>query len=139
MRHFIWRVCTRTLSGRALLKHCHLIDDDLCPLCKTVSESLIHTLFTSTYVNDALKLLGLAKFMLAGDLSSMLDVIEGWGDVEEDKLVGWGFLAWSLWFRMNQVVFEEKLIPNHLLVEYSCKIKCEYVDFTTRIHNTTTS
>lgn len=40
VRHFTWRLCTSTLSTRALLKHRHLIDDDLYPLWKAELESL---------------------------------------------------------------------------------------------------
>lgn len=33
VRHFLWRVCTNTLSVKALLQSRHMVEDSTCPWC----------------------------------------------------------------------------------------------------------
>lgn len=45
VRHFLWRVCTGSLPVRALLKRRHMLDEDNCPWCIDMAETLNHALF----------------------------------------------------------------------------------------------
>ena len=44
IKHFIWRVCNNALPTNSNLKRRHIIDLDLCDLCKDALEDSLHAL-----------------------------------------------------------------------------------------------
>ncbi|XP_035547304.1 uncharacterized protein LOC118348875 [Juglans regia] len=51
-KHFLWRACTNYLSTKALLLKKKVGKDDMCPICKSESEAILHALWQCTVVND---------------------------------------------------------------------------------------
>lgn len=76
----------------------------------------------------------LADLTPAESFVSFLEVMEEWSNVDEERLASWGFLVWSLWYKGSKAVLNDHLIADHLLVERSGKLKCDYVNFTARVH-----
>ncbi|KAK1392380.1 hypothetical protein POM88_011436 [Heracleum sosnowskyi] len=50
-KHFLWCLCTETLPVRSLLKHRHLIDDEICPWCNLHAETASHAIFECAEIN----------------------------------------------------------------------------------------
>lgn len=96
VRHFLWRVCSGTLPVRALLKYRHLLEDDICPLCKKSSKTVCHMLFECELAKEALELGGFLEMIPREGVSSVRQLMEGWCDVNAEKVEGWAVLAWSL-------------------------------------------
>lgn len=93
------------LSVRALLKHRHLIIDDLCPLCNKSSETVFHMLFECELAKEAMMLGGFSELLPRTSVNFLIEMLEAWDEVNVEKVEGWAVLAWSLWFHRNQCVF----------------------------------
>lgn len=52
VKHFLWRLCIYTLPICGLLKHRHMIDDDLCPRDYGELETQEHAVFGCTFLRD---------------------------------------------------------------------------------------
>lgn len=49
-RHFMWRVCTKTLLVCVLLKRRHVVEDASCPWYLGTEETIQHALFTCSRI-----------------------------------------------------------------------------------------
>lgn len=63
VRLFWWRSVTNSLHMRSALKCRHIIEDDVCPLCKVSPKTLNHALLFCPMVRDAWVLAGLSSLL----------------------------------------------------------------------------
>lgn len=70
--HFLWRVWSLSLHVKALLKHRHIVEEDLFPLFLAESETFTYALFLITMVDDAWSLGGFSKFIPQTEIPFLL-------------------------------------------------------------------
>ncbi|KAF5450671.1 hypothetical protein F2P56_031001 [Juglans regia] len=106
-KHFLWRACTNSLPTNALLLKKKVGKDDMCPICKSESETILHALWQCTAVNDvwACKGSGVQKWSVMVvdfmDLWDRLCMKMNSGLLEEVAMILKG-----IWNRRNKYVFE---------------------------------
>ena len=50
IKHFVWRVCNNALPTKCNLKRRHIVESDVCELCKTNPKDALHALCFCSHV-----------------------------------------------------------------------------------------
>lgn len=78
VRHFMWRLCSSSLSVRNLLKYMQIVEDACGPLCSTVPEISSHAIFHCPTVHEACEVARLASLVPNDEFSCWLGLWNEW-------------------------------------------------------------
>ena len=122
--YFLWLACHNRLPTKLCLLRRNITADDLCPLCKSKSESLIHNLRDCPLVQPIWCNMGSVlpqDFFLVSNVKAW---IKTWStstlDTSFHPSIHWKdvfpLLCWSIWSARNKVAMEGALfIPSRVL------------------------
>ncbi|XP_010695648.1 uncharacterized protein LOC104908251 [Beta vulgaris subsp. vulgaris] len=117
VKHFLWRVCTNTLSVRGLLKHRHLSDDDTCPPGCGDVESQSHAIFGYPLLREIWFDSGCECFWNIANVGPMSEALVNMHGMDMGVRIKGAFLAWVLWNERNSLVFKDNITPPVILLE----------------------
>ncbi|KAL2905503.1 Tol-Pal system protein TolB [Bienertia sinuspersici] len=119
-RHFLWRLCTRTLPVLNLLKSRHLIEDTACPWYRKDEESWEHALFDCGRVAGLWTDTNCSSIVKDSCLLNACELVASWRIVDaktkQRGRVVVVFLMWGIWLVRNAKVFEELTTPDSVLL-----------------------
>ena len=110
---FIWLACHNRLPTKALLAQRHIIQDDICPLCKAAPETIMHILCDCSKVQTIwARVSNIAPDFFAG--TSTKTWIKTWSlsslDTKVLAEIQWKevfpILSWTIWSARNKAVME---------------------------------
>lgn len=134
VRHFLWRVCTNSLSLKGNLKRRHLIDDDRCPRCMWEEESVQHAFFGCAFATQLWDLMG-CKEMARHDVDeTTVDLMLLWSVLDKQIVQKGTYLMWNLWTERNKLVFENCSCHPAVITERVGRQVDEFNEYTTRIY-----
>ncbi|XP_023913698.1 uncharacterized protein LOC112025278 [Quercus suber] len=103
---FVWRACHNILPTFEKLRQRLIIEDDLCPICKRVPETILHALWKCAAAQDVWA--SCSHRMLQKGLTVQVSVIRLIEDLLHkltlDMFESFLVLCWLLWHRRNRVV-----------------------------------
>lgn len=79
---------------------------------------------------------GFVDMRLGDGVTSLLELFEVWEDIGVERIAGWAYLAWSTWYRRNQLVFEGLVNANGELVVRAGKMKARLTMLVTHLAST---
>lgn len=136
VRRFLWRLCTNSLHVRALLKQSHIIEDESCPWGCGATETPAHAIFKCPRVADLWADSGCEVMCIPDDLPTMCDLVASWRAIDTKVETKGAFLAWVIWGERDSVVFNNKAIPNQLLLDRVSGLALEYGNYVHNIYPT---
>ncbi|CAN1777433.1 Putative ribonuclease H protein At1g65750 [Linum perenne] len=103
VQYFLWLMAHGTLLTNAERKHRHMSDDDLCPRCRSASETILHVLRDCPFANEVWTNLGYSSSSPIRQGSCHSDWIKNILMHEDAMRVGIG--CWFLWKARNERLF----------------------------------
>ncbi|XP_048502752.1 uncharacterized protein LOC125498565 [Beta vulgaris subsp. vulgaris] len=134
VRNFLWRLCTNSLPVRSLLKHRHVIDDDICPRGCGETETPAHAIFGCPHIADLWAASGCAALCHGSNTHTMCDLILSWREIDRATKIKGVFLAWSIWGERNNVVFNNKHTPPRVLLDRAKRNAEDFGSYAKRIY-----
>ena len=116
VKHFLWRCCTSTLPVRDLLKHRHMVDDNLCPRGCGLVETQEHALFACPYLLTVWKDCGVDELRLHSLNLTMCESVMQWQRFDVKLRVKAAYLAWGIWSDRNSIFFNQTPTPFSVLL-----------------------
>ncbi|KMT03529.1 hypothetical protein BVRB_8g192060 [Beta vulgaris subsp. vulgaris] len=83
---------------------------------------------------------GAAALAMRGQMRSrdgvtlLLELFKAWEHIGVERIAGLTYLAWSIWYKCNQLVFKDQVIANSEFMVRSGNMKADYVKYTSCIH-----
>ncbi|KAK7856420.1 putative ribonuclease h protein [Quercus suber] len=102
VRNFLWRTCQNALSVKQNLRRRHIINEDVCDLCKHETESVFHALWGCEQLSQVWGTLFSFSFRQTRTFSSIQEVLL-YADKEQKNPKLLASVMWTLWHRRNRV------------------------------------
>jgi ribonuclease HI len=133
-KKIIWKACHDILPTKANLCKRKIIDDPLCPLCESETETVLHALWQCPAAVDAWSMgctrLQKKSFNIGKNFLQVVEEIFLQCDLEETKqFVG---IARRLWLRRNEVVHGGRMMHPNDLVSQTKTAMVEFAEATDR-------
>ena len=143
VRCFLWQCLHRSVLVREVLTAKVINVSPLCPLCKDAAESIIHTLRDCPHAQvfwDSLLPPAHPNLFYNTNLEDWLHT--NWAS--QQASICWGIIfpfgVWSLWLRLNKVVFKDNSIQKPLITETLAKAsEFAFLGAHTKVRRPTTS
>lgn len=97
VKHFLWRIFSKSLPTKSVLFRRHMLGNDLCPLCNMEEETVEHALIRCQEVRQIWLKLDECYGIKTGLSASWDDSVRGWKQSDEDKHQMALTMAWILW------------------------------------------
>ena len=99
---FAWRACNKALPTMDNLVRCHIVDENLCLVCKIGAEDPLHIVLGCPEVEQVWKEHGWFNQAISSPSVDFIDLLSRFLKVSEDNRAElFIFIAWSLWQRRN--------------------------------------
>ncbi|CAA7047582.1 unnamed protein product [Microthlaspi erraticum] len=132
IKHFLWKLVSRSLSTKDTLKRRHIVRDSVCVRCCQREETADHLLFECPYAQQVWRGIGLMRPSLLDPLLSFEDKLENilldpilLSSHRSHQTVLW--LLWRLWKSRNSLIFQRKAIHWRSLIRYVKRDVAEYL------------
>uniref|UniRef100_A0A803MVI4 Uncharacterized protein n=1 Tax=Chenopodium quinoa TaxID=63459 RepID=A0A803MVI4_CHEQI len=134
LKHFLWRICTKTIPVNAELFRRHIKDSPCCQFCPTQSESINHALFECCHAKlvwesgplwDVIRERSDECFSI-----SLPDLADQLSKQDMSLLVA---LAWSVWTSRNKRIFENPAHDSCALAVNFTKYVMDYNVYAARV------
>ena len=101
---FAWRACNRALPTMDNLTRRHIVDVNLCPVCKTVAKDPLHMVLHCLKVEQVWKEHGGFSQAISSPPSDFTNLLSRFLQVTEDNRAELFIcMAWSLWQWRNKL------------------------------------
>ena len=114
VRNFLWRSCHNAIPVKQNLKRRHILNEDICELCKGESESVVHALWGCSQLTQVWGSIPSFSFRQTQVFSSIQDVLT-YTHKKQGNTELLASIMWSLWHRRNQVRNSSKEYPLSLV------------------------
>ena len=126
VRHFLWKLCTHTLTTRAVLFRHHLIEVADCPWGCGENETAQHAIFHCPRFDEVLMESGCSRMRDNSGCETMCDLVEKWKQLDPKMRVKGAFLMWCIWGERNNKIFNDTTTPNHVLSKWAERLAEKY-------------
>ncbi|XP_010680492.2 uncharacterized protein LOC104895629 [Beta vulgaris subsp. vulgaris] len=128
-----YTVKTAYMLGKAL-KARHIVDEALCPWCRSSEETVFHALMGCVRVRYIWVECGCEALLGAGEATDFCELLVKWGELEAKMVQRGCFLAWNLWNERNKYVFENIRTPLEVVAQRVFRQAEEYSLYVERIY-----
>ena len=126
---FAWRACNRALPTMDTLIRRHVVDENLCPVCKMVAEDPLHMVLHYTEVESVWREHGWFSQAISSPPSDFTDLLSRFLQVTEDNRAELFIcMAWSLWQRRNKLRIVLPYHPLNQVGPQATKFLQDYLD-----------
>ena len=110
VRNFLWRTCHNALPVKQNLRQRHIINEDVCELCKHETESVFHALWGFAQLTQVWGSLSTFSFRQTRVFSSIQEVLM-YTDKQKKNPKLLALVMWTIWHHRNRVCTSLKEFP----------------------------
>ena len=126
---FAWRACNRALPTMDNLIRRHIVEANLCPVCKLAAEDPLHMVLHCTEVEPVWREHGWFGQAISSPPSDFTDLLSRFLQVTEDNRAELFIcMAWSLWQRWNKLRINLPCMPLNQVGPQAAKLLQDYLD-----------
>jgi hypothetical protein len=115
---FLWKACNNILPTKENLAKRAVTSDDKCPICKSETETVGHSLWSCPAAKDVWMECPVRIQKSPGDEDDFSAIFERLMErLSAEELRMMIFVARQIWFRRNDVVFNEEFRPPEKLIQ----------------------
>ncbi|KAG2257434.1 hypothetical protein Bca52824_076728 [Brassica carinata] len=115
LKHFLWRLLSRSLATANNLKRCHITQNDQCRRCCSEVETEDHIFFECPYAKRIWRTSGISNLIISNPSSTLEEKIDACLQCSLSTRLShmqylpfW--LLWRLWKSRNMSIFQQKEI-----------------------------
>ena len=129
IKHFVWRVCNNALPTKCNLKQRHIVESDVCELCKTDPEDAFYALHFCSHVAPMWLPHQWFQSMISPPPLNFCDLLNKFIQVGDKlRLEMFATISWSVWNRHNTLHFGREALPIAKISFVACALLHDFIN-----------